>query len=203
MGIWMWIEFRAKLLRWGLLSGIIMNVYCVLPLDVECVCHIQKKTRGQWSVPYWILSSPVSSALFAPRMFAARPGQKSPTALHDESSTDKDKDDGINYTTVDWREFMCNTWHLEPTLRSALLHRTTDVWSACRHTHTLNVTESDWVTTLNREKGSFKTSWGENRKENFFWHCKHPWLCGHSRFEQWPRDQTNKSTYTRLSCIIV
>uniref|UniRef100_A0A665TS34 Si:ch211-233a24.2 n=1 Tax=Echeneis naucrates TaxID=173247 RepID=A0A665TS34_ECHNA len=58
-------------------------------------------------------------ALFAPRMFAARPGQKSPTALHDESSTnkDKDQDDGINYTTVDWREFMCNTWHLEPTLR--------------------------------------------------------------------------------------
>uniref|UniRef100_A0A4W6FBX3 KIAA1109 n=1 Tax=Lates calcarifer TaxID=8187 RepID=A0A4W6FBX3_LATCA len=58
-------------------------------------------------------------ALFAPRMFAARPGQKSPTALHDESSSDKDKDkdDGINYTTVDWREFMCNTWHLEPTLR--------------------------------------------------------------------------------------
>ncbi|XP_034715051.1 transmembrane protein KIAA1109 homolog [Etheostoma cragini] len=56
-------------------------------------------------------------ALFAPRMFAARPGQKSPTALHDEGSTDKDKDDSINYTTVDWREFMCNTWHLEPTLR--------------------------------------------------------------------------------------
>ncbi|KAM7376688.1 hypothetical protein PAMP_006401 [Pampus punctatissimus] len=54
-------------------------------------------------------------ALFAPRMFSARPGQKSPTALHDESSTDKD--DGVNYTTVDWREFMCNTWHLEPTLR--------------------------------------------------------------------------------------
>ncbi|XP_042356765.1 transmembrane protein KIAA1109 homolog [Plectropomus leopardus] len=56
-------------------------------------------------------------ALFAPRMFAARPGQKSPTALHDESSSDRDKDDSINYTTVDWREFMCNTWHLEPTLR--------------------------------------------------------------------------------------
>uniref|UniRef100_A0A669E6N1 KIAA1109 n=1 Tax=Oreochromis niloticus TaxID=8128 RepID=A0A669E6N1_ORENI len=56
-------------------------------------------------------------ALFAPRMFAPRPGQKSPTALHDESSADKDKDDSINYTTVDWREFMCNTWHLEPTLR--------------------------------------------------------------------------------------
>lgn len=64
-----------------------------------------------------------SSALFAPRMFTARPGQKSPTALHDDGSTDRDKDDGINYTTVDWREFMCNTWHLEPTLRSAPLHR--------------------------------------------------------------------------------
>ncbi|XP_037833891.1 transmembrane protein KIAA1109 homolog isoform X13 [Kryptolebias marmoratus] len=56
-------------------------------------------------------------ALFAPRMFATRPGQKSPTALHDDGSADKDKDDSINYTTVDWREFMCNTWHLEPTLR--------------------------------------------------------------------------------------
>uniref|UniRef100_A0A8C6TXX4 Bridge-like lipid transfer protein family member 1 C-terminal domain-containing protein n=1 Tax=Neogobius melanostomus TaxID=47308 RepID=A0A8C6TXX4_9GOBI len=55
-------------------------------------------------------------ALFAPRMFAVRPGQKSPTA-HDESSSDKDKEDSSNYTTVDWREFMCNTWHLEPTLR--------------------------------------------------------------------------------------
>ncbi|XP_061651565.1 bridge-like lipid transfer protein family member 1 [Phyllopteryx taeniolatus] len=56
-------------------------------------------------------------ALFAPRMFAARPGQKSPTAVHDDTSAGKDKDDSINYTTVDWREFMCNTWHLEPTLR--------------------------------------------------------------------------------------
>ncbi|CAF94276.1 unnamed protein product, partial [Tetraodon nigroviridis] len=56
-------------------------------------------------------------ALFAPRLFAARPGQKSPTAQHDGSSSDKDKEEGINYTTVDWREFMCNTWHLEPTLR--------------------------------------------------------------------------------------
>ncbi|XP_061700533.1 bridge-like lipid transfer protein family member 1 isoform X12 [Syngnathoides biaculeatus] len=56
-------------------------------------------------------------ALFAPRMFAARPGQKSPTAMHDDSCTYKEKDDSINYTTVDWREFMCNTWHLEPTLR--------------------------------------------------------------------------------------
>ncbi|TNN60961.1 hypothetical protein EYF80_028841 [Liparis tanakae] len=63
-------------------------------------------------------------ALFNPRMFAARPGQKSPSALHDDSSTDKDADgeneDGVNYTTVDWREFMCNTWHLEPTLRGVM-----------------------------------------------------------------------------------
>lgn len=57
-------------------------------------------------------------------MFAARPGQKSPTALHNNSSSssstdsDKDREENINYTTVDWREFMCNTWHLEPTLRS-------------------------------------------------------------------------------------
>ncbi|KAF6734631.1 uncharacterized protein FQA47_004048 [Oryzias melastigma] len=57
------------------------------------------------------------SALFAPRMFSARPGQKSPTTANDDSSSDKDKEEGINYTTVDWREFMCNTWHLEPTLR--------------------------------------------------------------------------------------
>ncbi|XP_069049556.1 bridge-like lipid transfer protein family member 1 isoform X2 [Lepisosteus oculatus] len=56
-------------------------------------------------------------ALFAPRIFAARPGQKSPTAVHDENSKEKDKEDTVNYTTVDWREFVCNTWHLEPTLR--------------------------------------------------------------------------------------
>ncbi|CAL8291970.1 unnamed protein product [Gadus morhua 'NCC'] len=54
-------------------------------------------------------------ALFAPRIFTTRPGQKSPTTLNDDSSSDKEE--GINYTTVDWREFMCNTWHLEPTLR--------------------------------------------------------------------------------------
>ncbi|XP_037098160.1 transmembrane protein KIAA1109 homolog isoform X2 [Syngnathus acus] len=57
-------------------------------------------------------------ALFAPRMFAARPGQKSPTAVHDGGGADKDtQEEGVNYTTVDWREFLCNTWHLEPTLR--------------------------------------------------------------------------------------
>lgn len=58
------------------------------------------------------------SALFAPRIFASRPGQKSPTAQQDESSSEKkEKEEGVNYTTVDWREFLCNTWHLEPTLR--------------------------------------------------------------------------------------
>ncbi|XP_073775872.1 bridge-like lipid transfer protein family member 1 isoform X50 [Danio rerio] len=60
-------------------------------------------------------------ALFAPRMFASRPGQKSPTTQQDEPSSDKkeerEKEEGVNYTTVDWREFLCNTWHLEPTLR--------------------------------------------------------------------------------------
>ncbi|KAG7279197.1 hypothetical protein CRUP_024398 [Coryphaenoides rupestris] len=59
-------------------------------------------------------------ALFAPRIFAMRPGQKSPTTMHDESSSDKEQEEGINYTTVDWREFMCNTWHLEPTLRTTI-----------------------------------------------------------------------------------
>ncbi|XP_041130046.1 transmembrane protein KIAA1109-like isoform X4 [Polyodon spathula] len=55
-------------------------------------------------------------ALFPPRLFATRPGQKSPTTIHDENSGERDEET-INYTTVDWREFMCNTWHLEPTLR--------------------------------------------------------------------------------------
>ncbi|XP_016400966.1 bridge-like lipid transfer protein family member 1 isoform X2 [Sinocyclocheilus rhinocerous] len=57
-------------------------------------------------------------ALFAPRILASRPGQKSPTAQQDEASSEKkEKEEGVNYTTVDWREFLCNTWHLEPTLR--------------------------------------------------------------------------------------
>uniref|UniRef100_A0A672MMI1 Bridge-like lipid transfer protein family member 1 C-terminal domain-containing protein n=1 Tax=Sinocyclocheilus grahami TaxID=75366 RepID=A0A672MMI1_SINGR len=55
-------------------------------------------------------------ALFAPRILASRAGQKSPTAQQDEASSEK-KEEGVNYTTVDWREFLCNTWHLEPTLR--------------------------------------------------------------------------------------
>lgn len=60
-----------------------------------------------------------ATALFAPRMSALRPGQKSPTALQEGSSAEKEKpkEDGVNYNTVDWREFLCNTWHLEPTLR--------------------------------------------------------------------------------------
>ncbi|XP_052427768.1 bridge-like lipid transfer protein family member 1 isoform X5 [Carassius gibelio] len=57
-------------------------------------------------------------ALFAPRIFASRPGQRSPTAQQDEASSEKkENEEGVNYTTVDWREFLCNTWHLEPTLR--------------------------------------------------------------------------------------
>ncbi|XP_059422384.1 bridge-like lipid transfer protein family member 1 isoform X3 [Carassius carassius] len=57
-------------------------------------------------------------ALFAPRIFTSRPGQKSPTVQQDEASSEKrENEEGGNYTTVDWREFLCNTWHLEPTLR--------------------------------------------------------------------------------------
>ncbi|XP_059821063.1 bridge-like lipid transfer protein family member 1 [Hypanus sabinus] len=55
-------------------------------------------------------------AIFPPRILATRPGQKSPVIAHDDSSADKNKEEVI-YTTVDWREFVCNTWHLEPTLR--------------------------------------------------------------------------------------
>lgn len=126
-------------------------------MGVDCVCHVKKKTCEQWSKESDILIVPLFScvtlALFAPRVFVARPGQKSPTALHDESSSDKDKDDGINYTTVDWREFMCNTWHLEPTLRSALLH----ISSSFRCT-TFHTTESDLVTVLiqNRQRTKLK-----------------------------------------------
>ncbi|XP_054546358.1 bridge-like lipid transfer protein family member 1 isoform X3 [Talpa occidentalis] len=56
-------------------------------------------------------------AIFPPRILSMRPGQKSPIILHDDGSSEKDREDGITYTTVDWRDFMCNTWHLEPTLR--------------------------------------------------------------------------------------
>ncbi|XP_014897189.1 bridge-like lipid transfer protein family member 1 [Poecilia latipinna] len=57
-------------------------------------------------------------ALFAPRLLVARQGQKSPTAPQDDAGgAQSERDDAVNYTTVDWREFMCNTWHLEPTLR--------------------------------------------------------------------------------------
>uniref|UniRef100_A0A674IKJ5 Bridge-like lipid transfer protein family member 1 n=1 Tax=Terrapene triunguis TaxID=2587831 RepID=A0A674IKJ5_9SAUR len=56
-------------------------------------------------------------AIFPPRILSTRPGQKSPVSLPDESSSERDAEESITYTTVDWREFMCNTWHLEPTLR--------------------------------------------------------------------------------------
>ncbi|XP_076830292.1 bridge-like lipid transfer protein family member 1 isoform X4 [Brachyhypopomus gauderio] len=58
-------------------------------------------------------------ALFAPRMFLSRPGQKSPTAQQEDGAAakEKPKEEGVNYATVDWRDFLCNTWHLEPTLR--------------------------------------------------------------------------------------
>lgn len=76
-----------------------------------------------FNVPPCVLLTFVPSALFAPRLFATRPGQKSPTAQRDENSSEKDQEEGVNYTTVDWREFMCNTWHLEPTLRSGVLEQ--------------------------------------------------------------------------------
>ncbi|XP_062839680.1 bridge-like lipid transfer protein family member 1 isoform X4 [Anolis carolinensis] len=56
-------------------------------------------------------------AIFPPRILSSRPGQKSPISVLDDSSTDRDSEESITYTTVDWREFICNTWHLEPTLR--------------------------------------------------------------------------------------
>ncbi|MBZ3874504.1 hypothetical protein SUZIE_128270 [Sciurus carolinensis] len=59
-------------------------------------------------------------AIFPPRILSTRPGQKSPIIMHDDSS-DKDREDSISYTTVDWRDFMCNTWHLEPTLRQVMV----------------------------------------------------------------------------------
>lgn len=58
-----------------------------------------------------------SVAVFPPRILAARPGQKNSVGALEDSSTDKEAEESISYTTVDWREFMCNTWHLEPTLR--------------------------------------------------------------------------------------
>ncbi|KAJ6668797.1 hypothetical protein lerEdw1_012281 [Lerista edwardsae] len=56
-------------------------------------------------------------AIFPPRILSSRPGQKSPISVLDESATEREPEEGIAYTTVDWREFICNTWHLEPTLR--------------------------------------------------------------------------------------
>ncbi|KAM9329723.1 bridge-like lipid transfer protein family member 1 [Gastrophryne carolinensis] len=55
--------------------------------------------------------------IFPPRVFTTRSGQKSPVIQIDDGSSEKEKEENMNYTYVDWREFMCNTWHLEPTLR--------------------------------------------------------------------------------------
>nr|DBA28925.1 TPA: hypothetical protein GDO54_009208 [Pyxicephalus adspersus] len=55
--------------------------------------------------------------IFPPRVFTTRSGQKSPVIQIDDGSSEKEKEENTNYTYVDWREFMCNTWHLEPTLR--------------------------------------------------------------------------------------
>ncbi|XP_034257365.1 bridge-like lipid transfer protein family member 1 isoform X8 [Pantherophis guttatus] len=56
-------------------------------------------------------------AVFPPRALFSRPGQKSPISVLDENTTEKELEESATYTTVDWREFICNTWHLEPTLR--------------------------------------------------------------------------------------
>ncbi|XP_026553767.1 transmembrane protein KIAA1109 homolog isoform X3 [Pseudonaja textilis] len=56
-------------------------------------------------------------AVFPPRALFSRPGQKSPISVLDETTTEKELEESVTYTTVDWREFICNTWHLEPTLR--------------------------------------------------------------------------------------
>ncbi|XP_058048400.1 bridge-like lipid transfer protein family member 1 isoform X5 [Ahaetulla prasina] len=56
-------------------------------------------------------------AVFPPRALFSRSGQKSPISVLDESTTEKELEESVTYTTVDWREFICNTWHLEPTLR--------------------------------------------------------------------------------------
>lgn len=109
-------------------------------LIINEACSYPGCLSFMFNVPRCGVLSFVSSALFAPRFFATRPGQKSPTAQHNESSSEKDKEEGINYTTVDWREFMCNTWHLEPTLRSVGRSRTTywplellELDSCCSH----------------------------------------------------------------------
>lgn len=56
-------------------------------------------------------------AIFPPRILASRPGQKNSSGVLEDSSTEREAEESITYTTVDWREFICNTWHLEPTLR--------------------------------------------------------------------------------------
>lgn len=76
-----------------------------------------KKNPSELLMTDWCFSSLPFAAIFPPRILAARPGQKSSVGVLEDSSTDKEAEESITYTTVDWREFMCNTWHLEPTLR--------------------------------------------------------------------------------------
>ncbi|XP_053559592.1 bridge-like lipid transfer protein family member 1 isoform X3 [Bombina bombina] len=56
-------------------------------------------------------------AIFPTRVLITRSGQKSPVIQTNESTSEKESEENTTYTSVDWREFMCNTWHLEPTLR--------------------------------------------------------------------------------------
>ncbi|XP_048858560.1 transmembrane protein KIAA1109 homolog isoform X2 [Brienomyrus brachyistius] len=57
------------------------------------------------------------NALHCPRSTAGRAGQKTASTIPENISSEEEKQDGVNYTAVDWREFLCNTWHLEPTVR--------------------------------------------------------------------------------------
>ncbi|RXM98120.1 hypothetical protein EOD39_13560 [Acipenser ruthenus] len=92
-----------------------INIWLFTFISLFANCWISKQpTISSHDLLVFLSSHP---ALFPPRLFATRPGQKSPTTIHDENSGEKDKEETINYTTVDWREFICNTWHLEPTLR--------------------------------------------------------------------------------------
>lgn len=74
-GNWMWIEVRAIQSRW--LSGLLMNVYCVLRL-----CG-KTQTRGQWSVGNNSLTAFIPLPVF-PQPFLRRgcsrpgPGRRAP-----------------------------------------------------------------------------------------------------------------------------
>lgn len=76
-----------------------------------------KKNPCELLMSDWRSSSLPIAAIFPPRILAGRPGQKNSVGVLEDSSCDKEAEESITYTTVDWREFMCNTWHLEPTLR--------------------------------------------------------------------------------------